>query len=127
MAVGVAWENLQQQLPAFPEFLLRGTRGLGSEQAPVGVFGNLTFRDRLAFPAGRDREMRRAREIRWREAHSEVLRQYAGQWVALEGERIVAHGPDAARVAVEARNLGVAIPYIFRVEEASEDVVLMGL
>jgi hypothetical protein len=30
-------------------------------------------------------------------------------------------------VADEARALGVAVPYIFRVEQAPEDVVLMGL
>jgi hypothetical protein len=44
-----------------------------------------------------------------------VLRSFAGQWVVLEGEAIVAHGKDPQQVVVEARAKGIRVPYIFYV------------
>lgn len=73
------------------------------------------------------RGARRETELRWRESHADMLRQYAGEWIALEGERIVAHGRDVAQAVGAARAAGVRIPYVFRVEEAPEDVVPIGL
>jgi hypothetical protein len=70
---------------------------------------------------------RRARELAWRRAHEDELQAYAGQWVVLEGEEIVAHGEDPASAAEQARSQGVHIPYVFYVEEYRPDVVLIGL
>jgi hypothetical protein len=55
------------------------------------------------------------------------LQQFAGQWVVLEGEKIVAHGNDPLQVVTEARAKGVQVPYIFRVEITAENEVRMGL
>ncbi len=69
----------------------------------------------------------RSREVAFQQAHPEALRPFAGQWVVLEGETIVAHGDDPARVVSDARSKGVRIPYVFFVEEATDDVAWIGL
>lgn len=107
---------------------------VGSEPVPLNIYWTFFFNALAAVPvaaaptAGIQHRAHRETEIRWREGHPETLRQYAGSWVALEGERILAHGTDPSAVAEEARRSGVAVPYIFRVEQVPEkDVVLMGL
>jgi hypothetical protein len=57
----------------------------------------------------------RGRELEWRRTHGEVLRAFAGEWVVLEGEEIIAHGDDPIRVVAEARAKGI------------KDVVRIGL
>ena len=69
----------------------------------------------------------RSRELEWCRTHTEVLCQFAGQWVVLEGEEIVAHGDDPLQVVAEARAKGIQIPYIFYVEDVDARVVRMGL
>lgn len=69
----------------------------------------------------------RAREIEWRRTHQEELQAYAGQWVVLEGETIIAYGEDPEKVVAEARTKGVAVPYVFYVEVLGEDIVTIGL
>lgn len=69
----------------------------------------------------------RSRELEWARTHKEVLRQFAGQWVVLEGEELVTHGNNPLQVVTEARAKGVQVPYIFRVEIAAENEVRMGL
>ena len=70
---------------------------------------------------------RALRENAWRRTHEAELAAYAGQWVVLEGETIVAHGTEPARLIEKAKGQGVQIPYIFYVEELTPDVVMMGL
>lgn len=62
----------------------------------------------------------RTRELEWRRTHGEVLRNFAGQWVVLEGEEIVAHGKDPQQVVVEARAKGIRVPYIFYVGKPTD-------
>ncbi len=69
----------------------------------------------------------RSRELDWCRTHAEVLRQFAGQWLVLEGEEIVAHGNDPLQVVAEARAKGIQVPYIFFVEESENNIVRMGL
>jgi hypothetical protein len=66
-------------------------------------------------------------EERWRREHSDVLRSYSGQWIVLEGERVVAHGLDPVEVINAAKSKGIAIPYVFLVERKEPDVVHLGL
>ena len=61
----------------------------------------------------------RTRELEWRRTHREVLRNFAGQWIVLEGEEIVTHGKDPQQVVVEARAKGIRVPYIFYVGKAT--------
>lgn len=70
----------------------------------------------------------RRREAEWIRTHTSELRRYAREWICLEGERIVSHGRDVARVVASARRKGVKIPYVLYVEEPrGQDVVYMGL
>ena len=69
----------------------------------------------------------RERELEWRRTHAETLRQFENEWVVLECEEIIAHGSDAAKVIGEARIKGIRTPYIFFVEQESDDFVRIGL
>jgi hypothetical protein len=74
------------------------------------------------------RSTHRQAEHEWIRTHLEVLRQLAGQWVVLEGERIVAHGKNVVRVANSARRKGIAVPYVFYVEAPDEEpTVYLGM
>lgn len=42
--------------------------------------------------------------------------EYLDQWVALDGDRLLAHGTDAREVYLEARAAGVEVPYVERVK-----------
>lgn len=43
--------------------------------------------------------------------------EYLGQWVALEGDRLISHGADAIQVHREAKAAGIAAPFIERIVE----------
>jgi hypothetical protein len=43
--------------------------------------------------------------------------EYLGQWVALEGDRLIAHGPDALAVDRAARAAGIESPFLEQVRE----------
>lgn len=62
-------------------------------------------------------ENRREIERRWLDEHRD---EYLGQWVALEGERLLASGEDARVVYSAARAVGVRAPYVMRVEARDE-------
>lgn len=54
------------------------------------------------------------RAMQWIDEHRA---EYLGQWVALEGDRLISHGPDALQVDADARAAGVAVPFVARVVE----------
>ena len=56
-------------------------------------------------------------EQRWLHQHRE---EYAGQWVALDGDRLLSHGSDGRQVLGEARRACVDIPFVVRVESSDE-------
>ena len=49
------------------------------------------------------------REVQWLAAHA---RDYAGQWVALDGDRLLAHSPDHREVWAAAEASGVYLPLV---------------
>lgn len=53
------------------------------------------------------------RKQRWLEKHRD---EYQGQWVALEGDRLLASGRDGRAVYESARAAGVRAPLVTRVE-----------
>lgn len=59
----------------------------------------------------------RRREMRWLAEHRD---EYAGQVVALWGDRLVAHGTDWKSVLTQARAAGVADPLMAEIEAADE-------
>lgn len=53
-----------------------------------------------------------SRELNWLKAHRD---EYVGQWVALDGERLIAHGVDAHKVYQAAREAGLLSPFVEQV------------
>jgi Family of unknown function (DUF5678) len=57
------------------------------------------------------------REQRWLSEHQ---REYVGQWVALDGDRLLSHGEDLNRVFDEARAQGVNAPFTAFIEDPNQ-------
>lgn len=57
------------------------------------------------------------REHAWLEQNRD---EYLGQWVALEGDRLLAHGTNAREVYLAAREAGVRAPFLERVMPEEE-------
>ena len=55
----------------------------------------------------------RSREAEWLRKHHD---EYAGQWVALDGENLIASGNDLKQVATTARRSGVPHALMIRVD-----------
>jgi hypothetical protein len=105
----------------FEQALSRGRSGLGAPgDSPAVVLFPAPRRGGAGVP-------HRTQEQAWRGDHAEALREFAGQWVVLEGERLIAHGADPALLAQEARARGIEVPYVFFVEAHSDAVVSLGL
>jgi hypothetical protein len=69
----------------------------------------------------------RYRESKWCRAHAADLKALAGQWVVLEGEKIIAHGTNPGQLIAQAREQGTRIPYVFHVEEENQKIANLGL
>jgi|SRR5215213_7230942 len=52
---------------------------------------------------------RSARSLRWLHENRE---KYSGQWVALDGDRLIASGPTAKEVYSKAKAEGIEIPFV---------------
>lgn len=57
------------------------------------------------------------RERAWIERHRD---EYLEQWVALDGDRLLAHGPDARAVYLTAREAGVRAPFVEQIKPKGE-------
>lgn len=73
----------------------------------------LRFTEQLqgaSVPAGPCRD--RSREMRWIDENREA---YAGQWVAVEGDRLVAADLNALEVFAAAKAAGIEVPFVVHV------------
>ena len=68
-------------------------------------------------PDMKDQPSNREREQRWVAEHRD---EYMGQWVALDGNRLIVHGHDARTVYQAAREAGVIAPFLVRVNPVDE-------
>lgn len=64
-----------------------------------------------------DRTVDLSRELRWIEEHHA---EYAGQWVAVRGDRLLSSGSDGREVYEAARAAGDERPFVTRVEPIGE-------
>ena len=62
----------------------------------------------------REQTDRFRKAMKWIDDHRE---QYLGQWVALVGDRLISHGPDARQVYLDAKAAGVEVPFVERVRK----------
>jgi len=132
-------ENRIQQLDRVYQPSNVGSMGIGGFGDVVPPFNRTTVGEgweREVVAPGQDRSIPstrglvrgyRTRELEWRETQAHMLQRYVGEWVALEGERVIAHGSDPVQVVTQARAQGVHTPYVFFVESRRANVVKMGL
>lgn len=73
-------------------------------------------------PTLAEREARFQRALRWLE---ENKARYLGQWVALDGERLLAAGADGKQVYAEALAAGVTVPLLQQIN-AEDDLPFGG-
>lgn len=69
----------------------------------------------------------RMRELECCRAHEDLIRSFAGQWICVEGEEIVAHGNDPGQIYDEAKSKGVQVPFVLYIEPWGKDVARMGI
>lgn len=50
-----------------------------------------------------------SKELRWLKEHRH---EYMGQWIALDGDRLVAHGTNAREIFQTAREAGIKVPFV---------------
>jgi hypothetical protein len=63
-----------------------------------------------------------ASEMRWLSQHQ---REYAGRWVALDGDRLIAHGTDAGDVYAAAEADGAHLPLVTFIEDPDNRVTIL--
>lgn len=65
-----------------------------------------------------EQQLERFRQaLKWIDEHRT---EYLGQWVALEGDRLISHGLDALQVHREAKAAGIAAPFLERIVAEAE-------
>jgi len=64
-----------------------------------------------------DRVVDLTRELRWIEEHRS---EYAGQWVAVRGDRLLSSGPNGKEVYYMARAAGDKSPFVTKIEPTDE-------
>jgi len=57
------------------------------------------------------------RERAWVEIHRD---EYLNEWVAIDGDTLIAHGPNAREVYLAAREAGVEVPYVEHLRPQNE-------
>jgi hypothetical protein len=106
--LGSSAENNRPFLEKLDEALTRLDAKIQSESMAVG-----------SAASGRNSGSRRrpdpAPAMEWLRLHS---KEYGGEWVALDGERLIAHGPDAMEVYAAAEADGAYLPMIKYIEPA---------
>lgn len=60
----------------------------------------------------------RTREANWIAQHREELAALVGEWIVVEGDRLVSHSVDPVQAITDARRQGVAVPYLILVDLA---------
>lgn len=83
----------------------------------VRVIVSAQPRNRQVEPPRRVEVIDCSRELRWVKEHRP---EYVGQWVALDGDQLLANGPVAQEVYDKARGLGVQVPTVLRIEASDE-------
>lgn len=84
--------------------------------------------EKMDSPPLRSGSGRREKELEWLRTHRDELRALAGKWVVVEGDEIISMGPSPLDAVRGARQRGVQVPFVYRVdEERSKGVVNIGL
>jgi len=93
------------------------------ELRQAGVFAPLS-EEILEKASIRGEMPNRSRELKWIKEHR---KEYAGQWVALDGDRLLSHGENSREVIAAARQSGVESPFIIHLETKVRRVPLIDI
>jgi hypothetical protein len=93
-----------------PEAKLLYTIETGLHGRQVVIFSSSEENHHSAKVAGDNHDCER----RWLADHRHAFK---GKWVALEGERLLAFGPNVGEVYQSARSLSASVPYVVYIEE----------
>ena len=66
--------------------------------------------------AARLKSIDRTLELTWINQHG---REYQGEWVVLDGDRLIGHGPEPGPLVTLARTQGAERPLVTRIKEES--------
>lgn len=66
-----------------------------------------------------DLQVARERELRFLAAHPDLEQRFPGEWIAVDGEAVVANGDDLAGVLQRAEDAGHPDPFILSVPDPS--------
>ena len=69
----------------------------------------------------------RHEELRWIRSHSKELAALDGQWIVVEGARLIASGSRLKDVIARAESVGISNPFVHRVEAPGFNIVRIGL
>lgn len=58
----------------------------------------------------------------WQEMPSEEVLKYSGEWIAIWGSEVVAHGKDPRVVEAEAHKAGAKSPFLERIYQSPSEV-----
>ena len=90
----------------------------GAKKLPVEERRRLRSLETLESNGGAKSDYRtRERERAWIVAHRD---EYPGKWVAVEDDNLVAQGTNPRQVYLAAREAGIEVPYLVRVEKREE-------
>ena len=64
-------------------------------------------------------------ELRWLGKQDKLRKKLAGQWVAVEGERLIAHGPRLKEVLQQSKAQGVEHPFVVCLPEISDEAIIL--
>jgi len=64
-------------------------------------------------------------EFRWLAANSRALEKYAGEWLLLHGEELVAHSPDFQVIRRAAKSRGIESPFVHYIPTREESHLLV--
>lgn len=96
------------------------THDKSNEVSKSKTFYRLRARD--SSPKVIHEEKKRNLEFEWIQDNKDKLSKFAGQWIALQGKRLVSHGPNFKIVKSQAKEKGFTNPLIFFVSD--EDSIL---
>lgn len=65
--------------------------------------------------------------MEWMNKHPEKLRPYAGEYVVVEGTKVIAHSADAGEAIEAAKRQGITIPFVLFLAPAEPNTFHFGL
>lgn len=71
-------------------------------------------------------EIFRQKEMEWLHRHHGELSHYANQWIAIEGNELIAANPDLTEVMAKAQAKGITVPFVLFVP-MTQSTPFMGL